>query len=71
MVFVAHSPTQPGCGKSCLFRRFVVSKVLYVSLCAYHMQDDAFAEAWMPTIGVDFLIKTIEIDGKVVKLQLV
>ena len=31
--------------------------------------DDSFSEAFISTIGVDFKVKTIEIDGKLVKLQ--
>lgn len=32
--------------------------------------DDVFTEAFMPTIGVDFKIKTIDCEGKTVKLQI-
>ena len=45
-----------GVGKSCLLLRFA---------------DDAWSDAYISTIGVDFKIRTLEIDGKVVKLQIV
>ena len=44
-----------GVGKSCLLLRFA---------------DDRFEESNMPTIGVDFKIRTIESDDKVCKLQI-
>lgn len=44
-----------GVGKSCLLVRFV---------------EDKFNPSFITTIGIDFKIKTVEIDGKKVKLQL-
>ena len=44
-----------GVGKSSLLLRFA---------------DDVFHENFMPTIGVDFKIRTIEVDGKNIKLQI-
>jgi Ras-related protein Rab-1A len=44
-----------GVGKSCVLLRFV---------------DEAFTDSYISTIGVDFKIKTIELDGKTIKLQL-
>ena len=44
-----------GVGKSCLLLRFA---------------DDSFTESYISTIGVDFRFRTIEVDGKVVKLQI-
>jgi Ras-related protein Rab-1A len=45
-----------GVGKSCLLLRFA---------------DDYFPESYLPTIGVDFKIRTIELDdGKKIKLQI-
>ena len=44
-----------GVGKSCLLLRFA---------------DDAYTESYISTIGVDFKIRTIEVDGKTVKLQM-
>jgi len=44
-----------GVGKSALLVRFA---------------DDAYTESYISTIGVDFKIRTIEIDGKTIKLQI-
>ena len=33
--------------------------------------EDAFTDSYLSTIGVDFKIRTIELDGKTVKLQIV
>eukprot|EP00352_Strombidinopsis_acuminata_P009120 CAMPEP_0176360718 /NCGR_PEP_ID=MMETSP0126-20121128/17266_1 /TAXON_ID=141414 ORGANISM="Strombidinopsis acuminatum, Strain SPMC142" /NCGR_SAMPLE_ID=MMETSP0126 /ASSEMBLY_ACC=CAM_ASM_000229 /LENGTH=205 /DNA_ID=CAMNT_0017716031 /DNA_START=138 /DNA_END=755 /DNA_ORIENTATION=+ len=44
-----------GVGKSSLLVRFA---------------DDTFSENFMPTIGVDFKIRTVEVDGKTIKLQI-
>ncbi|KAI0978649.1 hypothetical protein GJ496_000532 [Pomphorhynchus laevis] len=44
-----------GVGKSCLLLRF---------------SDDTYTESFISTIGVDFKIRTINIDGKTVKLQI-
>ena len=45
-----------GVGKSCLLLRFA---------------DDTYTESYISTIGVDFKIRTIELEGKTVKLQIV
>jgi Ras family len=45
-----------GVGKSCLLLRFA---------------DDTYSESYISTIGVDFKIRTIELEGKTVKLQIV
>ena len=44
-----------GVGKSCLLLRFA---------------DDSWTDSHISTIGVDFKIKTLDVDGKVVKLQI-
>ncbi|CCF57325.1 hypothetical protein KAFR_0C03330 [Kazachstania africana CBS 2517] len=44
-----------GVGKSCLLVRFV---------------EDKFSPSFITTIGIDFKIKTVEINGKKIKLQL-
>lgn len=44
-----------GVGKSCLLLRFA---------------EDAFTDSYLSTIGVDFKIRTIELEGKTVKLQI-
>ena len=45
-----------GVGKSCLLLRYA---------------DDAYSDSYITTIGVDFKIRTVDIDGKTVKLQIV
>ena len=45
-----------GVGKSCLLLRF---------------SDDIFTDSFISTIGVDFKIKTVEIDVVKIKLQIV
>jgi len=44
-----------GVGKSCLLLRF---------------SDDIFTDSFISTIGVDFKIRTIDLDGKRIKLQI-
>ena len=44
-----------GVGKSCLLLRFA---------------DDSWSDTYITTIGVDFKIRTLELDGKVIKLQI-
>ena len=43
-----------GVGKSCLLLRF---------------SDDAFTTSFITTIGIDFKIRTIDMDGQKLKLQ--
>ncbi|CAH8392599.1 unnamed protein product [Eruca vesicaria subsp. sativa] len=45
-----------GVGKSCLLLRFA---------------DDSYLDSYISTIGVDFKIRTVEQDGKTIKLQIV
>jgi len=44
-----------GVGKSCLLLRFA---------------DDSYLESYISTIGVDFKIRTVELDAKTIKLQI-
>uniref|UniRef100_A0A671TT40 small monomeric GTPase n=1 Tax=Sparus aurata TaxID=8175 RepID=A0A671TT40_SPAAU len=44
-----------GVGKSCLLLRFA---------------DDTYTESYISTISVDLKIRTIELDGKTIKLQI-
>ncbi|KAL2611494.1 hypothetical protein R1flu_023186 [Riccia fluitans] len=44
-----------GVGKSCLLLRFC---------------DDSFATSFITTIGIDFKVRTIDVDGKKVRLQI-
>ncbi|EOR04099.1 hypothetical protein E3P92_00047 [Wallemia ichthyophaga] len=58
---MAYSPSKllligdSGVGKSCLLLRFC---------------DDAWTPSFITTIGIDFKIRTIELDGKRIKLQI-
>ncbi|XP_010679883.3 ras-related protein RAB1BV, partial [Beta vulgaris subsp. vulgaris] len=47
--------TKSGVGKSCLLLRF---------------SDGSFTTSFITTIGIDFKIRTIELDGKRIKLQI-
>ena len=38
---------------------------------SFFFQDDTYTESYISTIGVDFKIRTIELDGKTIKLQIV
>ena len=44
-----------GVGKSCLLFRFT---------------DNSYSESYISTIGVDFKIRTLEVDGKMIKIQI-
>lgn len=50
------------------FPYFAVSLTLS---CCPPLQDDTYTESYISTIGVDFKIRTIELDGKTIKLQIV
>lgn len=67
-----------GVGKSCLLLRFAVSdEKLNVrrnscfSASNLSRQDDTYRDSYTSTIGVDFKIRTVDMDGKTVKLQIV
>lgn len=53
--WVQWCPSVPGVGKSCLLLRFA---------------DNTFSGSYITTIGVDFKIRTLEINGERVKLQI-
>jgi GTPase SAR1 family protein len=57
-----------GVGKSSLLLRFAVSINRIRDLNFLVFQDDVFNDNFMPTIGVDFKIRTIDVDGKTIKL---
>ena len=39
------------------------------NLIVFRFADDTYTESYISTIGVDFKIRTIELDGKTIKLQ--
>ena len=42
-------------GKTCLLRRF---------------SEGAFSESFIPTVGIDFAVKNLKIDNKIIKVQI-
>ena len=70
-----------GVGKSCLLLRFAVCELiqtrpylnseLILIFFFFDFKDDTYTESYISTIGVDFKIRTIELDGKTIKLQIV
>jgi Ras-related protein Rab-1A len=38
--------------------------------CCAAWQDDTYTESYISTIGVDFKIRTIQLEGKTIKLQI-
>lgn len=63
-----------GVGKSCLLLRFAVRWDGRQRTRRTHslttLQDDAFTESYISTIGVDFRFRTVKIDKKTTKLQI-
>ena len=53
------------------FRRTLLVRRRSLCLTRLGPQDDTYTESYISTIGVDFKIRTIELDGKTVKLQIV
>lgn len=45
----------PCVGKTSILRRFA---------------DDAYSDSYVPTVGVDFKVRNVDLGGKIVKLQL-
>ena len=63
-----------------MLERFVVpfanphhrSKGIHLQSCLLlRFAEDTYSESFIATIGVDFKIRTIELEGKAVKLQIV
>ena len=60
-----------GVGKSCLLVRYAVSiNLFFNNLHTIIKQENSFNENFFNTIGVDFKIKTIQMDGQNIKLQI-
>ncbi|KAH7575964.1 hypothetical protein JRO89_XS02G0264100 [Xanthoceras sorbifolium] len=66
-------------GKSCLLLRFAVkltllfSGIFFIDFCfllIFLFQDDSYVDSYISTIGVDFKIRTVELEGKTIKLQI-
>lgn len=55
LIYLSFYKKKKGVGKSCLLLRF---------------SDDSFTPSFITTIGIDFKIRTIELDGKRIKLQI-
>ena len=51
----------------CLLLRFFMN--LLTQTFSPRFADDTYTESYISTIGVDFKIRTIELDGKTIKLQ--
>ena len=58
-------------GKSCLLLRFALFPLALTvaDVFCFRFADDTYTESYISTIGVDFKIRTIELDGKTIKLQ--
>lgn len=51
--------------------QLTVSRLSTQSCLLLRFADDTYTESYISTIGVDFKIRTIELEGKTVKLQIV
>uniref|UniRef100_A0A8C7R697 Ras-related protein Rab-1A n=1 Tax=Oncorhynchus mykiss TaxID=8022 RepID=A0A8C7R697_ONCMY len=66
------------CHVDILKNNSLTSQELYCTLSTHRnflfflfsLQDDTYTESYISTIGVDFKIRTIELDGKTIKLQI-
>ena len=48
---------------------FVILTEAVADIFLFRFADDTYTESYISTIGVDFKIRTIELDGKTIKLQ--
>ena len=48
---------------------FVSLALAVADIFCFRFADDTYTESYISTIGVDFKIRTIELDGKTIKLQ--
>ena len=68
-VSVLHSQSHPPLRVD--FYRKRPLTLLKQSCLLLRFADDTYTESYISTIGVDFKIRTIELEGKTVKLQIV
>jgi Ras-related protein Rab-1A len=52
-------------------KSFILTHPRLQSCLLLRFADDTYTESYISTIGVDFKIRTIELEGKTVKLQIV
>ena len=65
-------------GVRCKSDIYIFSMKVNLKLCVqvplivifFRFADDTYTESYISTIGVDFKIRTIELDGKTIKLQI-
>ena len=53
------------------FAHYQLTDFRFQSCLLLRFADDTYTESYISTIGVDFKIRTIELEGKTVKLQIV
>ncbi|KAL5216119.1 hypothetical protein ABZP36_007520 [Zizania latifolia] len=75
LVFHPPNPSKPkGAAMSIeydyLFKLFLIGDSSVGKSCLLRFADDSYVDTYISTIGVDFKIRTIELDGKTVKLQI-
>lgn len=54
-----------------LWPHYLTRVFIFQSCLLLRFADDTYTESYISTIGVDFKIRTIELEGKTVKLQIV
>jgi hypothetical protein len=52
------------------FHPFLLLLLIFYILLFLRLKINLFKDTFISTIGIDFKIKTIEIDGKTIKLQI-
>jgi nuclear-control-of-ATPase protein 2 len=62
--------TNPGCDRRQIKLLLIGDSGVGKSCCLLRFSEDSFTPSFITTIGIDFKIRTIELDGKRVKLQI-